>query len=137
MSRKIFAGIALGLVPTLALPLAQAQQPAQAVGQQAAHGSQNKQQQIAEWLAADNFVTMEIAKLAKEQAKNDKVKKFAETVCEDHKKATEGIECAKGADVLDETPAAYKDIDTVMEAEKDLVEPVHQLRQIICVKGQE
>jgi len=54
---------------------------------------------------------------------------------EDHREATEGIECAKDKSVLDETPKAYKDIDTVMEAEKDLVKPIHQLRQIICVKG--
>jgi len=56
---------------------------------------------------------------------------------EDHLKATEGIECAKDKTVLDETPAAYKDIDTVMAAEVDLVKPIHELRQIICVKGSE
>lgn len=56
---------------------------------------------------------------------------------EDHKKSTEGIECVKNESVLDETPLAYKDIDTVMEAEKDLVKPICQLRQIICVKGSE
>jgi len=37
--------------------------------------------------------------------------------------------------VIDETPAAYKDIDAVMAAQADLVEVVHQLRQIVCVKG--
>jgi len=56
---------------------------------------------------------------------------------EDHRAATEGIECPKGEAVLDETPLAYKDIDMVMKAEEDLVEPVHQLRQIICIKGTE
>lgn len=56
---------------------------------------------------------------------------------EDHRAATEGIECAKDIGVLDETPLAYKDIDTVMEAERDLVEPAYQLRQIICIKGEE
>jgi len=53
----------------------------------------------------------------------------------DHIKATEGIECRKDEDVIDETPGAYKDIDAVMEAQKDLVEIVHTLRQVVCVKG--
>lgn len=54
---------------------------------------------------------------------------------EDHIKATEGIECRKDAEVIDETPACYKSIDAVMEAQKDLVEVVHTLRQVVCVKG--
>jgi tRNA-splicing ligase RtcB len=54
---------------------------------------------------------------------------------EDHVKATEGIECKKDASVIDETPGAYKDIDTVMAAQSDLVEVVHELRQVVCVKG--
>jgi tRNA-splicing ligase RtcB len=54
---------------------------------------------------------------------------------EDHAKATAGIECRKDADVIDETPAAYKSIDAVMEAQRDLVEVVHTLRQVVCVKG--
>ena len=54
---------------------------------------------------------------------------------EDHAAATAGIECRKDADVLDETPAAYKSIDAVMEAQRDLVEVVHTLRQVLCVKG--
>lgn len=54
---------------------------------------------------------------------------------DDHIKATEGIECRKDADVVDETPMAYKDIDRVMEAQSDLVEIVHTLRQVLCVKG--
>lgn len=54
---------------------------------------------------------------------------------EDHYKATEGVECRKDMSVLDETPAAYKDIDDVMAAAGDLVEVVHTLRQVICVKG--
>jgi tRNA-splicing ligase RtcB len=53
----------------------------------------------------------------------------------DHIAATEGIECRKDAGVIDETPAAYKSIDAVMEAQKDLVEIVHVLRQVVCVKG--
>ena len=54
---------------------------------------------------------------------------------EDHIAATRGVECYKGAEVLDETPGAYKDIDAVMEAQKDLVEIVHSLKQLVCVKG--
>jgi tRNA-splicing ligase RtcB (3'-phosphate/5'-hydroxy nucleic acid ligase) len=54
---------------------------------------------------------------------------------EDHVRATEGIECRKDADVIDETPMAYKPIDKVMEAQADLVEVAHELRQIVCVKG--
>ena len=53
----------------------------------------------------------------------------------DHAAATAGIECRKDADVIDETPAAYKPIDAVMDAQKDLVEVVHTLRQVVCVKG--
>jgi len=52
-----------------------------------------------------------------------------------HVKATKGIECRKDADVIDETPMAYKDIDAVMEAQSDLVEVVHTLKQVVCVKG--
>jgi tRNA-splicing ligase RtcB len=54
---------------------------------------------------------------------------------EDHRAATAGVECRKDADVIDETPAAYKDIDAVMAAQRDLVEVVHTLRQVVCVKG--
>ncbi len=53
----------------------------------------------------------------------------------DHVAATAGIECRKDADVIDETPAAYKSIDAVMEAQRDLVEVVYTLRQVLCVKG--
>ena len=53
----------------------------------------------------------------------------------DHRAATEGVECRKDKDVIDEIPMAYKDIDAVMEAQKDLVEIVHTLRQVVCVKG--
>lgn len=54
---------------------------------------------------------------------------------EDHAKATAGIECRKDEEVIDETPAAYKDIEAVMAAQSDLVEIVHTLRQVVCVKG--
>jgi tRNA-splicing ligase RtcB len=54
---------------------------------------------------------------------------------EDHAAATAGIECRKDEGVIDETPAAYKSIDDVMHAQRDLVEIVHTLRQVVCVKG--
>jgi tRNA-splicing ligase RtcB len=54
---------------------------------------------------------------------------------EDHAKATEGVECRKDEDVIDETPAAYKSIDAVMHAQRDLVEVVYTLKQVLCVKG--
>ncbi|WP_443698612.1 RtcB family protein [Pseudomonas sp.] len=54
---------------------------------------------------------------------------------DDHIKATEGVECRKDDDVIDETPGAYKDIDAVMAAQSDLVEIVHTLKQVLCVKG--
>ncbi|WP_236607716.1 RtcB family protein [Sandaracinus amylolyticus] len=54
---------------------------------------------------------------------------------DDHRRATEGVECRKDADVIDETPMAYKDIDAVMAAQSDLVEIVHTLKQVVCVKG--
>lgn len=54
---------------------------------------------------------------------------------EDQIKATEGVECRKDADVIDEIPMAYKDIDAVMQAQSALVEVVHTLKQVVCVKG--
>ena len=54
---------------------------------------------------------------------------------EDHAKATEGVECRKDEGVIDETPGAYKSIDAVMAAQAGLVEVVHTLNQVVCVKG--
>jgi tRNA-splicing ligase RtcB len=48
---------------------------------------------------------------------------------------TKGIECRKDKDVIDEIPGAYKDIDKVMAAQKDLVEVQYTLKQVMCVKG--
>src|SRR5690606_34256544 len=47
----------------------------------------------------------------------------------------EGVECRKDKGVLDEIPGAYKDIDRVMELQTDLVEVLHTLKQVVCVKG--
>lgn len=54
---------------------------------------------------------------------------------EDHAKATEGIECRKDADVIDESPSAYKDASAVIAAQSDLIEVVHTLRQVVNVRG--
>ena len=48
---------------------------------------------------------------------------------------THGIECRKDAGVIDEIPSAYKDIDQVMANQSDLIEIVHTLKQILCIKG--
>ena len=53
----------------------------------------------------------------------------------DQERATVGVECRKDADVIDEIPMAYKDIDAVMAAQEDLVEVVYTLKQVVCVKG--
>ena len=52
-----------------------------------------------------------------------------------HREATAHVECRKDAGVIDESPAAYKDIEAVMSAQSDLVEVVHTLRQVVCIKG--
>ena len=54
---------------------------------------------------------------------------------EDQERATAHVECRKDKDVIDEIPMAYKDIDAVMHAQRALVEVVHTLRQVVCVKG--
>ncbi len=54
---------------------------------------------------------------------------------EDLVKQTEGVVCRKDKGVIDETPGAYKDIDEVMANQSDLVEVVHTLKQVLCVKG--
>ncbi|ENV80217.1 MULTISPECIES: RtcB family protein [Acinetobacter] len=48
---------------------------------------------------------------------------------------TQGIECRKDVGVIDEIPAAYKDIDQVMAHQSDLIEVVHTLKQVLCIKG--
>lgn len=65
-------------------------------------------------------------------SRNQAKKRFT---LEDHIAATQGVECRKDVDVIDETPMAYKDIDAVMQSQLDLVEIVHTLKQVVCVKG--
>lgn len=59
----------------------------------------------------------------------------AEITLAQHREATAHVECRKDAAVIDESPAAYKSIDAVMAAQTDLVEIVHTLHQVLCVKG--
>ena len=68
----------------------------------------------------------------RKMSRNEAKKTFT---VEDLKEQTKGVECLKTADVVDEIPAAYKDIDVVMENQKDLVEVVHTLKQVLCIKG--
>ncbi|MCY4512003.1 MAG: RtcB family protein [Acidobacteria bacterium] len=53
----------------------------------------------------------------------------------DLEEQTRGVECRKDQNVVDEIPAAYKDIDKVMADARDLVEIEHRLKQVVCVKG--
>ena len=59
----------------------------------------------------------------------------AQITLQQHREATAHVECRKDAGVIDESPAAYKPIDAVMAAQADLVEIVHTLRQVVCIKG--
>lgn len=54
---------------------------------------------------------------------------------EDLAQQTSGVECRKDIDVIDEIPGAYKPIEDVMANQSDLVEIVHELKQVLCVKG--
>jgi len=65
-------------------------------------------------------------------SRNEAKRRFS---LEDHARMTEGVECRKDKDVIDETPAAYKPIEAVMKAQSDLVDIVHELHQVVCVKG--
>jgi tRNA-splicing ligase RtcB len=80
---------------------------------------------------ADSFCTCSHG-AGRAMSRNEAKRRFT---VEDHVRATEGVECRKDADVIDETPMAYKDIDAVMAAQADLVDIVHTLRQVVCVKG--
>ncbi|KQZ43724.1 RtcB family protein [Duganella sp. Root1480D1] len=65
-------------------------------------------------------------------SRNEAKRRFS---LEDQVKATEGVECRKDEGVIDEIPMAYKDIEAVMKAQEELVEVVHTLKQVVCVKG--
>jgi len=53
----------------------------------------------------------------------------------DFEEQTKGVSCRKDLSVLDEIPAAYKTIESVMENQKDLVEIVYTIKQVMCIKG--
>jgi tRNA-splicing ligase RtcB len=53
----------------------------------------------------------------------------------DLEEQTQGVVCRKDKGVIDEIPGAYKDIDEVMANQSDLVDIVHTLKQVVCVKG--
>ena len=59
----------------------------------------------------------------------------AQITLKQHREATAHVECRKDAGVIDESPAAYKNIDAVMAAQRSLVDIVHTLRQVVCIKG--
>jgi tRNA-splicing ligase RtcB len=65
-------------------------------------------------------------------SRNAAQKKFS---LQDLQAQTEGVICRKDKGVIDEIPGAYKNIDEVMANQSDLVEVVHTLKQVICVKG--
>ena len=65
-------------------------------------------------------------------SRGEAVKKIS---LEQHALDTQGVECRKDESVIEESPRAYKDIDKVMEAQAELVDIVHTLKQILCVKG--
>ncbi|MFD8998261.1 RtcB family protein [Streptomyces abikoensis] len=65
-------------------------------------------------------------------SRNQAKKRFSE---QDLAEQTRGVECRKDRGVVDEIPAAYKPIEQVMEQQRDLVEVVAKLKQIVCVKG--
>ena len=50
-------------------------------------------------------------------------------------KDTNGVECRKDSGIIDESPRAYKSLDAVMSAQKDLVSIAHRLKPLVCVKG--
>ena len=65
-------------------------------------------------------------------SRNEAKRRFSR---EDLVAQTRGVECRKDKGVIDEIPGAYKDIDQVMADQSDLVEVVHTLKQVVCVKG--
>jgi tRNA-splicing ligase RtcB len=67
--------------------------------------------------------------------KMSRTKAKAKFTREDLEKQTMGVECRKDKGVVDEIPGAYKDIEKVMHAQRDLVEVIAELKQVVCVKG--
>ena len=68
----------------------------------------------------------------RKMSRNAAKRQFSE---QDVERQTAGVECRKDKGIVDEIPGAYKDIDKVMDNQSDLVEAIHTLKQILCVKG--
>ncbi|MCD0450197.1 RtcB family protein [Actinocorallia sp. API 0066] len=68
----------------------------------------------------------------RKMSRNQARKRFT---VEDLAEQTKGVECRKDSGVIDEIPGAYKDLESVIAAQSDLVEVVAHLRQLVCVKG--
>jgi tRNA-splicing ligase RtcB len=68
----------------------------------------------------------------RKMSRNEAKRRFS---IEDHVAATQGLECRKDADVIDETPGAYKSIRDVIAAQSDLIDVCHTLNAVVCVKG--
>jgi RNA-splicing ligase RtcB len=87
-----------------------------------------------------NLIGQTFIELAREDCSHGAGRRMSRTAARklftvaEHQAATTGVECRKDESVIDETPA-YKDIGAVMDAQRDLVETVHTLKQIVCVKG--
>ena len=65
-------------------------------------------------------------------SRNAAARSFTEA---DLRRQTEGVVCRKDKGVIDEIPGAYKDIDAVMDNQRDLTDILHTLKQVVCVKG--
>lgn len=106
MKRYIYMAVAIACVPLLALQAQAQQQPGTPqAGRTPAGTPQATDRQIAEWLAADNFVTVQLADLAKDQSESDDVKKFAEKLREEHKKSCDRLREAVPGVSLDPSKA--------------------------------
>ena len=80
---------------------------------------------------ADSFASCSHG-AGRKMSRNEAKRRFS---VEDHVAATQGLECRKDADVVDETPGAYKSIRDVIAAQSDLIDVCHTLNAVVCVKG--
>ena len=95
-------------------------------------GSMGARSYIARGLGNEDAVCSCSHGAGRAMSRNEAKRRFT---VDDQIKATAHVECRKDNEVIDEIPMAYKDIDAVMHAQRELVEVVHTLRQVVCVKG--
>lgn len=95
-------------------------------------GSMGTKSYIVEGLGSEQSFCSASHGAGRRMSRNQAKKHFTQ---EDLIAQTAGVECRKDLDVLDEIPAAYKDIDQVIENQKDLVRVVAVLKQVLCIKG--